>query len=200
MKNNQKGITLIALIITIIVMLILVGVSVNIALNNGLFKATQNAATQTKEAVKQENALSSGQVTVGDVTYSSIDDYLEGLNGYEYEITIGGVRTGIGFNENWTWEQLASKNSNVLVQYVDNVRDDIYIKANGSNKLLYTAYTSLYSPTDEEYWGPAYRYKGDWERDDKCVKQYIDAYNASGNGGLYFGKNGGTVSYVKVSE
>ena len=37
MLKKQNGITLIALIITVIVMLILVGVTVNVALNGGLF-------------------------------------------------------------------------------------------------------------------------------------------------------------------
>ena len=41
--RNQKGITLVALVITIIVMLILVAVSVTVAINGGLF-------TQAKEA------------------------------------------------------------------------------------------------------------------------------------------------------
>ena len=36
--KGQKGITLVALVITIIVMLILVGVSVTVALKGGLFK------------------------------------------------------------------------------------------------------------------------------------------------------------------
>lgn len=45
--NKNKGITLIALIITIIVMMILVGVSVSISLNGGLFKKTQEGAFKT---------------------------------------------------------------------------------------------------------------------------------------------------------
>ena len=45
--KNYKGITLIALIITIIVMMILVGVSVTIAINGGLFGATREASFKT---------------------------------------------------------------------------------------------------------------------------------------------------------
>ena len=52
--NKQKGITLIALIITIIVMLILVGVTVNVALNGGLFSKAEEAGTKTKIAQIQE--------------------------------------------------------------------------------------------------------------------------------------------------
>ena len=50
--RRQKGITLIALIITIIVMLILVGVTINVALNGGLFNTASTAAQKTeKEAI-----------------------------------------------------------------------------------------------------------------------------------------------------
>ena len=53
----QKGITLIALIITIIVMLILAGVTISIVVNGGLFKQAQNASDQTIDATVEEEAL-----------------------------------------------------------------------------------------------------------------------------------------------
>ena len=53
--KNSKGITLIALIITIIVMIILVAVTVNVALNGGLFEKAEKGSTGTqKEADKEE--------------------------------------------------------------------------------------------------------------------------------------------------
>ena len=54
MKNKEKGITLIALIITIIVMLILVGVTINVALNGGLFDKAKTASDQTNLAKEKE--------------------------------------------------------------------------------------------------------------------------------------------------
>ena len=53
--KQNKGITLIALIITIIVMLILVSVTINMALNGGLFGHAGNAAKGTKEAKAAED-------------------------------------------------------------------------------------------------------------------------------------------------
>ncbi len=53
-KTNDKGITLIALIITIIVMLILVAVTVNIAMNGGIFENARKAAFQTDVAKYKE--------------------------------------------------------------------------------------------------------------------------------------------------
>ncbi len=57
MKNTMKnkGITLVALVVTIIIMLILAGVTLNIALGeNGLFKQAQTAVEKTKEASNAE--------------------------------------------------------------------------------------------------------------------------------------------------
>ena len=55
--KKQKGITLIALIITIIVMLILVGVTVNVALNGGLFEKAETATKGTEEKAILEEML-----------------------------------------------------------------------------------------------------------------------------------------------
>ena len=52
---NHKGITLVALIITIIIMLILVGVTINIAINGGLFDTAKQAVKQTEiEAYREK--------------------------------------------------------------------------------------------------------------------------------------------------
>ena len=76
--KTQNGITLIALIITIIVMLILVAVTINMAINGGLFEKAGKATGDTKNAMNAEQDLASGQITIDGKTYASIDDYLEG--------------------------------------------------------------------------------------------------------------------------
>ena len=75
--KNTKGITLIALIITIIVMLILVAVSISVALNTGLFKSAGDATKNWKSAQDAEANVGS-EIKIGDKTYASIEDYLEG--------------------------------------------------------------------------------------------------------------------------
>ncbi len=60
--SNSKGITLIALIITIIVMIILVGVTVNVALNGGLFDTAKQAAENTIAERDKELELSTGAI------------------------------------------------------------------------------------------------------------------------------------------
>ena len=56
--KKEKGITLIALIITIIVMLILVAVTINVALNGGLFDKAKTASDQTQRQVSKEELIS----------------------------------------------------------------------------------------------------------------------------------------------
>ena len=62
--KKQTGITLIALIITIIVMLILVGVTINVALNGGLFDKAKTASEQTQREADKEQLLSAVIATV----------------------------------------------------------------------------------------------------------------------------------------
>lgn len=99
-KKEQKGITLIALIITIIVMLILVGVSVTVALNNGLFKATKSATDNTLKERDAEQALSNGTVNINGEIYQSIEDYIAVIDGtkrknpgdYDFYILLDGTK------------------------------------------------------------------------------------------------------------
>lgn len=62
--KSQKGITLIALVITIIVMLILVGVSITMAVQGGLFGYAGKAVQNTKQEQSKENYLGTGKVNV----------------------------------------------------------------------------------------------------------------------------------------
>ena len=78
MKIN-KGITLIALIITIIVMLILVSVSISIAIKTGLFEQAGNATKKYRGEQEKESNLS--KITVGGVEYDSVEDYIAKNNG-----------------------------------------------------------------------------------------------------------------------
>ncbi len=56
---REKGITLVALVVTIVIMLILAGVTLNLALGeNGLFKMAQNSVALYKEkSIEEEREL-----------------------------------------------------------------------------------------------------------------------------------------------
>ena len=63
--RENRGITLIALIITIIVMLILVVVSVTVALNGGLFDTAKRAGSETQLKAEEEMLLSAVVGAIG---------------------------------------------------------------------------------------------------------------------------------------
>ena len=75
MSNKEKGITLIALIITIIVMLILVGVVVTVVIQSNLLGTAKTAVDKYKIAYEDESNMS--EVTINGEKYASIDDYIE---------------------------------------------------------------------------------------------------------------------------
>ena len=84
MKKN-KGITLIALIITIIIMIILVAVSVSILINSGLIGKAKEGADKTKTAYEQEQRIGEN-ITINGVVYNSIDEYIATLDNGNNEI------------------------------------------------------------------------------------------------------------------
>ena len=70
MLKEQKGITLIALVITIIVLLILAGTAVTIALSgDDIFSRGNQAKTEWNEKVNEENKLN-------EVLHNALDTYL----------------------------------------------------------------------------------------------------------------------------
>ena len=56
-KKTKDGITLIALIITIIVMLILVGVTINVAMQGGIFEKAKTASYNTAFEAEKESLI-----------------------------------------------------------------------------------------------------------------------------------------------
>lgn len=57
MLKSSKGITLVALVITIIVLLILAGVTLSIVWNSGIIDKSQQAVTNYQNASDNETAL-----------------------------------------------------------------------------------------------------------------------------------------------
>ncbi len=79
MQKNHKGITLIALIITIIVMIILVGVTVTVALNGGLFTTAKQAAEETQIQADYETlqaTVIAAMASEDEITQSSLQENL----------------------------------------------------------------------------------------------------------------------------
>ena len=81
--RKERGITLIALIITIIVMLILLAVTISILVKSNIIGIAEQAADKTKSAYEKESNMS--QIKVGDKTYSSIDEYIQSNQPIDWE-------------------------------------------------------------------------------------------------------------------
>lgn len=111
MKNN-KGITLIALVITIIVLLILAGVSIAMLTgNNGILTQANNAKSDTAKAEAVErinlvlNAAYAEAMATPSVkpTVSKMQTYDTGLtaeNGYSFDDTTDTSKITVKYNKN----------------------------------------------------------------------------------------------------
>lgn len=71
--RGQKGITLVALVITIIVMLILAGVTISVVINGGLFDQASNATEETKNGVIKDHITSA-------IATAQAEIYMPGFN------------------------------------------------------------------------------------------------------------------------
>lgn len=88
-KNSNKGITLIALVITIIVLLILAGVSIaTLTGENGILTQAEKAKSETKNAELQEEmklAIMASYGEDGKINFSKLNENLKHVKGYEVE-------------------------------------------------------------------------------------------------------------------
>lgn len=77
--KNQKGITLIALIITIIVMLILVSVTVSVLINSNLIGNAKDAADKHNTATKIEGDIVNSVTVRVDDQNKAVGEYINSL-------------------------------------------------------------------------------------------------------------------------
>ena len=82
MMKRNKGITLIALIITIIIMLILVAVTIQVVINSGLLKTAGDAVSDYKNEQEKESNIDG--VTIDGVEYESIEEYITREHNWQY--------------------------------------------------------------------------------------------------------------------
>ena len=118
--KESKGITLIALVITIIVLLILAGVTIaTLTGDNGILKKAGDAKTQTEQAKEDENlkiAIAGSYGTDGKLNLKDLKDNLEnqGINydknntGFPLEVIVNGEKKKIDANGNITTVKLES--------------------------------------------------------------------------------------------
>ena len=102
---KEKGITLIALVVTIVILLILAGVTLNMAISqNGLFSRAKNSADQYKKAQKDEEELISN---IGKEMYSEyVGKYVTGYTPDSKTFTIGTEISGADNEQQFTTEKV----------------------------------------------------------------------------------------------
>ena len=84
MKEN-KGITLVALIITIIVMMILVGVSVSMLINSDLLGTAKNAGIKFRDNMDAEQSFGTGSIKIaGESGEKTWDEYMQSICNHEF--------------------------------------------------------------------------------------------------------------------
>ena len=117
MRNKEKGITLIALIITIIVMLILVGVVVTVVIQSDLLGTAKTAGNKYKTAYEEESKMSG--VTINGKQYGSIEEYMEEINptivegdpkDWDYDVKTDGITLTEYLNEDKTIDTVVIPN------------------------------------------------------------------------------------------
>ena len=124
MKKNQRGITLIALIITIIIMLILAGISLGaLTANNSIIGNSNKAKTETsiseeKQVLNLSVVQSMGKDKKAIIKESNLSDALENLLGDKSKLTLEGTNNFIvTFNE--SNRKYIVYNSGETDEYVD---------------------------------------------------------------------------------
>ena len=111
-KLKEKGITLIALVVTIIILLILAGVTLNMAISgDGLFSRARNAADKYKKAQKDEQELIS---EIGkEMNSEYVGAYVTGYTPTSGSCTITGDQSGTGADQEFKTEN-ETKDENEL--------------------------------------------------------------------------------------
>ena len=137
---QNKGITLIALIITIIVMLILVGVTINVALNGGLFTKAETATRATEEKAILEEMLAMMEIDDNGkfkyetiisnmrtkhpeytIVYSYPNAAITGkLGTYNYIVSETQIKIGGNTPVAFTWESVGLENVDTDAEYIFN--------------------------------------------------------------------------------
>ena len=164
--NKNKGITLIALVVTIIILLILAGISINMLTGqNGILNRAQEAKEKTEIAQEDEN--------------KKVQEYEDIINNYTGNLPTGGGTTPYLPGNTFFYKEgnlstglvIQDKNNNeyVWVEVPTTIYDNEIYNGNGANKPNLST---------------------DWEKIKNCLKEYTkdysdENYNDTNSNGIY---------------
>ena len=137
--RKMKGITLVALVVTVVVLLILAGVSLNLVLGeNGIIKKAQEAAAQTDESSATESMsmyltglrlanVDGENFRLADYLSSNvgndgIEDFLNNGDGYA-QVAYKGYKYLVNL-EDYTFEYLGKTDGNGVNRHIKQVLDN----------------------------------------------------------------------------
>ena len=209
MKNN-KGITLVALVVTIVVLLILAGVSINLVLgDNGIVKKAQDAKTKSAEA--SENDLKGMNSLVSEMEGALAGNGGAGGSGTDTKVPEAATaETAPYFPDNTFTKKEGTIDTGLVIQdasgneyvWVVVPRTTAVYKTTGLGKTTFTDadYTSI--ENDLKEYTKTYRgstsYSDTWYADDKnegwlSETEYTELKNSMlksvyENGGFYVGR------------
>ena len=167
MRNNEKAITLIALVVTIIILLILAGVTIGVAMNGtGLFEKAKLATDKYNNEVDKEN-YELGQ------TMNNIENYSSFARAGENDISFSTDEKIVG---QWFGQTLYQKSFNLTTP-----------SSSGSNTIIYTLPSGTLVHSFEGFFAydnenPSYQ--------GRSANYYCDSSDYSG---LYIGGSGTSV-------
>lgn len=146
MKKQNKGITLVALVITIIILLILASISISSLTRSGLFGKAQDAVNRYGNAQNRENSI-----------LGEYENYINNLGNNlssedDKDKMIHFTIDGIPFEcpDGWTWDEFIKSDKNTLGFY--NFRNIVerYDPATGTTYWLGNCGTPIEDGTDYE--------------------------------------------------
>ena len=205
MKKQRKGITLIALVITIIILLILAGITINLTIGQrGILNRAQEAGRNYQQAAKKEdeqlaNFLKEADDIINGVTENGggttsntpeISEEVKGLKAGDYIKYDTGV-SSIGENGVITCRVLYPVDSEYGLQIISDKNVGTDITLGGSNwetgKASYNGAIERLNTEAEKYVNTEYAYDG------RCVGSIPTVKN-----GMFIEKNKGTETTRKL--
>ena len=196
-KKNVKGITLIALVVTVIVLLILAGVAINLTVgDNGLFRRAQNAVDTYDEASKREAielavaGMQIGSTQGANMTKQELENSLKDQFGDEASVEDnedGSFLVTIGENQYYVGEdgEIIDSSNMVKISTAEELkafRDDVNSGNTYEGKYVYLTDDITLESTEE--WEPI----GYYDQETEDVK-YPDTKDNKAFKGIFDGKN-----------
>ena len=176
MLKNKKGITLVALVVTIVVLLILAGVSINLVLgNNGIIAKAKDAETKSAEASQNDLKGMNGLV-------SEMEGALAGNGG------AGGSGTGTKVPAEATAETAPYFPDNTFTKKEGTIDTGLVIQdASGNEYVWVVVPKSLYNNTNYNSNNAKKPSSStDYANIEYCLQQYTATYRKSGYSDVYY--------------